>query len=491
MKGDFTRFGFDSSKHYSRVLQQQGRVALDSDGNEASAILLHHLRALTRDLFGEFGGPASGGFSLALDTTAAPPLLWISPGHYYVQGILCENDAWADYAAQPDYTPAPADANGNGGDALLAWLRNPTAAQSFWVYLDVWERHVSWIEDESIREPALGGPDTCSRAKVVWQVKALPWDPDWGDSQGADHCTAPLPSLEPPAPGRLAARVDPGPAFTDPCVIAPGASYRGAENHLYRVEVHSGGDATTATFKWSRENGSVATRWLGAGDEANSLVVKSSRGFAAGDWVELSHDALDLAGLPGQLLRLAVVDGDQLTVDEASGVPMAWVPTWSNPKVRRWDQKTNDVVGLRDGAVPITESPTLPWTWIDLEDGVQVAFATGGHYRSGDYWVIPARVATQGIDWPQEDGHAALRPPLGITHALAPLGVLMMNATGEGIQLDLCRTCFGLGMVDCAVQPLPARELADTAPGTRRPARAPSAPAPRKAAPPKRVRRPT
>jgi hypothetical protein len=38
----------------------------------------------------------------------------------------------------------------------------------------VWERHVTWIEDDSIREPALGGPDTCTRAKVTWQVKALP-----------------------------------------------------------------------------------------------------------------------------------------------------------------------------------------------------------------------------------------------------------------------------------------------------------------------------
>ena len=62
MKGDFTRLGFDSGKHYSRVLHQQGRVALDADANEASAILLHHLRRLTRDLYGPAGGPADSGF---------------------------------------------------------------------------------------------------------------------------------------------------------------------------------------------------------------------------------------------------------------------------------------------------------------------------------------------------------------------------------------------------------------------------------------------
>ena len=39
------------------------------------------------------------------------------------------------------------------------------------VYLDVWERHITCIEDDRIREAALGGPDTATRAKIVWQVK--------------------------------------------------------------------------------------------------------------------------------------------------------------------------------------------------------------------------------------------------------------------------------------------------------------------------------
>jgi Family of unknown function (DUF6519) len=458
MKGDFSRFGFDWSKHYSVVLHQQGRVALDSDANQSSAVLLHHLRALTRDLYGDFGGPANSGFTLALDSSVSPPLLWIGPGHYYVHGILCENEDWVDYGHQADYAVAQPDESGAGGDALLAWLRNPVQSQRFWVYLDVWEHHVTWIEDDSIREPALGGPDTTTRAKVVWQVKALPWNPDWGDANSDSACALPLPSQVSIGSGRMAARVDPGPAFTDPCVIAPTAQYRGAENHLYRIEIHTGGDAASATFMWSRENGSVATRWLGIGNDPNSLIVKSSRGFAANDWIEVSHDALDLAGMPGQLVRLSVVDGDQLTIDAASvptGGIMSWADTLSNPKVRRWDQRTNDVVSLRDGAVPITESaPEQPEMWITLEDGVQVAFAAGGQYRSGDYWVVAARVATQGIDWPLVGGQPAWRGPLGIGHAFAPLGVMSTN--GEGIQLDLCRRCVELSPIACTVASPPS-----------------------------------
>lgn len=463
MKGDFTRFGFDSSKHYSAVLHQQGRVTLDADANEASAILLHHLRTLTRDLFGASGGPPDSGFGLTLDTQSKPAVLWLGPGHYYVDGILCENDDWTAYAAQPDFTPAPA-VNNQGGDALLAWLAQPTPNQTYWVYLDVWERHVSWIEDDTIREPALGGPDTCTRAKVVWQVKALPWDDNtWGNPNETGACEAPLAALA-PLGSRMVARIDPGTPLADPCIVAPEAAYRGAENHLYRVEVHRAGTADSgATFKWSRDNGSVAARWLGVGGggDAVALNASSTRGFAAGDWVELSHDALDLTNQPGQLVRVAVVDGDQLVVDMASvpgGLLMAWSDTLSNPRLRRWDQRGSDIALLAEGAVPIVETSGTSPAWLDLEDGIQVAFEAGGDYRSGDYWLIPARVGL-GILWPDPETPQAMRSPQGITHHLAPLGLLTMDDGGLHV-LSHCRRCMNLSATICAA---PAREVVDTA----------------------------
>ena len=58
MRGDFTRTTFDPLKHFSRVLFQQGRVSLDADDNEQSAILLHYLRTLAKDLLGPHAAPA-------------------------------------------------------------------------------------------------------------------------------------------------------------------------------------------------------------------------------------------------------------------------------------------------------------------------------------------------------------------------------------------------------------------------------------------------
>ena len=59
-----------------------------------------------------------------------------------------------------------------------------------------------------------------------------------------------------PARPRLAARARPQLAATGLCEIAATAGYQRLENQLYRVEIHDGG--TAPTFKWSRENGSVA-----------------------------------------------------------------------------------------------------------------------------------------------------------------------------------------------------------------------------------------
>ena len=52
MYGDFSRVTFAPERHYLAVLVQQGRVQLDADANENTAILLHHLRTLAADLIG-------------------------------------------------------------------------------------------------------------------------------------------------------------------------------------------------------------------------------------------------------------------------------------------------------------------------------------------------------------------------------------------------------------------------------------------------------
>lgn len=130
MKGDFSRDSFDPVKHFSRVLQQQGRVQLDADWNEQAAILLHYLRTLAADLIGPFAGPdGSSGFEI----TPIEDGFSIGKGRYYVDGILCENEKEdVTYMTQKDFPTPP--------------TLEPGASYLF--YLDVWERHITALEDD-------------------------------------------------------------------------------------------------------------------------------------------------------------------------------------------------------------------------------------------------------------------------------------------------------------------------------------------------------
>ncbi|MDI3560171.1 DUF6519 domain-containing protein [Bradyrhizobium sp. Arg816] len=485
MKGDFTRDSFNAAKQFSRVLMQQGRVTLDADVNEQTAILLRTIRLLARDLIGPFATPRDGGgFKLMPGGDGG---FIISAGRYWVDGILVENPINCGYFDQPNW-PIPAD------DLLAAEIKSRKQG-FFWIYLDVWERLITAVEDPSIREVALGGPDTAARSKVVWQVRGLPAD---ARSNGLNQriygrvsaCAAPLAGLPGLSPAWLAARVDPGQIVDDPCILPPTAGYRGVENQLYRVEIHQGGATGTATFKWSRDNGSRLAAWTGDGG-GNELLVSDSRGFAAGAWVELTNDVLDLQGLPGAMLQLAKAEPGVLTYDPASlGTTPApvWTTDLVNPKVRQWDERRNARTQLTNGVITVKEGTAATPLWIDLEDGVQIAFAASGAYRTGDHWLIPARVATGGVEWPADaTGKPLFEPPRGIEHHYAPLGFLRLgdNATVESCRCEFepAGDCFADVSLGTGVGALsnPQLRVAETptptpTPVRRRPPRRPSRP---------------
>lgn len=513
MKGDFSIDRFDPAKNYNRVLQQQGRVALDSDWNEGATISQHLLRTFIADVLGRQGGPVGNcGFSLAdADQAGLKPVVGdflLGAGRYYVDGLMVENPAACFYTQQPS----------------LGQVASLEAGHVYVAYLDVWERHVTYIEDESIREVALGGPDTCTRAQTVWQVKV--WDSSAAAPAPGEATPIDRPAIEkqikeltakieeatkalaaerdaaaaarlkrsiarmekelaqlkskleqPPPPGgpvtpgdgaapaeapacakviaklrewksgTMAARLEPSEVDETPCVLPPESRYRGLENHLYRIEIHAGGDTKdinrTPTFKWSRENGSVVTRWLGT--SGNDIRVASSQGFAAGQYVELTTESDDLRATPGPITRIVKIDGDLISLESAP----AWKAEFLNPKVRRWDQTPNDEQPLTEGAIAIKAGAGGP-DWFEIENGIEVQFSEG-QYRTGDYWLIPARVATGAIVWPADSaGDPVQREPAGIVHHYAPLFIVEATAAAPFVKLQKdCR---------CRFAPLPCVE---------------------------------
>jgi hypothetical protein len=240
------------------------------------------------------------------------------------------------------------------------------------------------------------------------------------------------------------------------------------------VEIHKGGAAGTegngATFKWSRENGSVVFPIVKVvvGIDSKTITVTienlgrdSNLSLEVDNWVEIVDDdyILQVATLQGSdtpapldgsvnpLLQVEKIETDpvnptnvRVTLKNKSDRPLS-VPvgqyTTKHPLLRRWDQKDgtsnrgDSPTLLNDGTIQIKEDGS----WITLEDGVQVQFqrAAQGYsmkYRTGDYWLIPARTIIGDVLWPQDpSGNPEPLPPHGVQHHYALLALISFDGS--------------------------------------------------------------
>jgi hypothetical protein len=421
MKGDFTRSTFNKKNHYSSVCMQQGRVQMDADWNEQMDIQAHLRQTKARDVIGLTGVPKyGGGFAISIDNNE----MKISSGRIYVDGILCELEEDITYQTQPDYPKLPIESD------LLVNI----ADGKYLVYLDVWQRHISALEDENIREKALDGPDTATRSKTVWQVKLQSVDAsecslvDPGWQQGATHST-----------GLLSARAKPGDESDNPCVLPLNAGYRRIENQLYRVEMHESGieGFDHPTFKWSRDNGSIVAKVEEiSGEEITVSHTVQGRldEFSPGQWIELTDDGHELRGKKGVFLKIKEKNGEKIKV-EPSLEDVGWNPGDFSGliKIRRWDSK---------GAVKV-EIPSGNDGFLKLEDGVEIKFEQGKEYKTGDYWLIPARSATADIEWPKDAANnPESKTPDGIKHHYGKLALVEIKDHHFNTFIQDCREFF-------------------------------------------------
>ena len=479
MQGDFSRFTFDPRKHYRSVHMQQGRVQLDADWNEQIAILNYYFETQLRDILGASGAPqASAGFKVSIveetdDRTQKlqeiPQLhhdqhvqqaqhphhgqhgqdaqhssqtqhaqqtqskldFSLSPGRYYVNGILCENEQAVLFSVQPYFPHASVPS---------------TLKEHCLVYLDVWQRHITAFEDDSLREIALGGIDTTTRTQTVWQVKLLPLNhhdshellaqgnqvtyedvvhlPEWHEMVHRHTKKA-----------MLSAHHNPNSSVLD--------------NQLYRVEIHQVHDGK-ATFKWSRENGSIVFEVEKIAYEKNDdgtadcTVIVSDLGrdmsqLRKGDWVEFSNETTVLHGntLPlYQVTYLSDAASRQVTLTGPHNQAMealAQKPP-NHLLLRRWDYNHANPVSQKSGTYPVQEDVDL-----ELERGIQVRFSAGGTYSVGDYWLIPSRTLLNDIDWPRDEHGPLAQPPRGNQHHYCPLALLRLHKHSWTVTRDLRR----------------------------------------------------
>jgi hypothetical protein len=433
MKGDISRFTFNPLSNYLSVLKQQGRVDLDSDWNEQGEIFTEQIRQLISDFIGLFAVPLEpndiandNSQALAIDNFNYGPGgvidFDIGRGIVYIGGYIFRLPGDITYSAQLDY-PEP-DMPPPGRDLI--------------VYIEAWRRSICYIDDELIREPALGGPDTCLRSKLAGQVKILAAD-NINTPDEADKC---IREILRPGNAALTLQIDQS-AHQLPLsfgeVDLGGGMIPG--NLHYRLELHRGivgnGDISEG-LKWSDENAATVARALRATDRKNIIVEEleqvSGESLKPGDWVEVSNVVTELHCQGGQMAMItgleSVSAGALVTLDRdihplltrRKNGSRSTLDQGLGPRLRRWS-----------GYI----TPIEPKIIYDLGRGVKALFSTADRkivISPGDYWTFAIR------DRDYNKHYAPQKAvPQGVTKYRYPLAIIKRREDGQAEKIIDCR----------------------------------------------------
>ncbi|HEX2039846.1 MAG TPA: DUF6519 domain-containing protein, partial [Acidimicrobiales bacterium] len=436
MGSDRARNSYDPARRWRKVVAQQGRVTVEADDNEAWTIANEERREETLDVVGPTGTPDDG---YRVDPDGSPAGLSVGPGTFYVGGlrhvtegiVYGDQEEWLDRSDDPDWTEP--DGRGVHGNALVWWWGR--------------EHEVGATEDPTLREVALGGPDTSQRERVVQRVKLFATE--------ADDCSTALDKLADAwaeqglwfDPDGMRLRSDAtlavdftGPATApDPCEPEAVGGYLGADNQLVRVQVSSWDAATgTGTLLWGVDNASFLYRVDVV--DAQTLRLRSRP-------VDDFHQPQ-----PGQaveVLRCAARLGADEYVASATGEPFTLTSAYA-PDTQRIalpgpvsaataDPNLTPAAFLR---VWEEHLPFTPGTAVALgTTGLEVTLKTGGvAFHPGDHWLLAVRPATPTQVYPARflDGPQS---PDGPRLWAAPLAVVQWGDE-KGTVLDDCRDPF-------------------------------------------------
>jgi len=128
-------------------------------------------------------------------------------------------------------------------------------------------------------------------------------------------------------------------------VRAPGTTL---PNDLYRVQIHKGeskNDQNTTTFKWARNNGSVAARVESIESQRVTIISNpQANKFEVGNWIEITDEERVKGGLEGFFAKINNIQGNDLILDPTAGdvedIPEAGLDPQSKiTTVRIWGLK--------------------------------------------------------------------------------------------------------------------------------------------------------
>ena len=385
MRIDISRDEFTRANNYSRVLLQQGRPLLDSDWNEQGAIVLAQLRAATRAIYGEHGGPA--GLRCGFVPYWAHGALWLSRGLYSIDGytVACPGRAviaGANQSKEGSQLPVLPEA----GDYVL--------------YLEFVEGTATSTTSATLSEPALPGVDLAARGRLQWRV-------------GLKRITTKETEID-IIRGWLAAYegdVDGAVAEASPEISKTlkelAASCR---NQLVRLELHDKSDPKQAIWKFSRNNAFALFRVVkpteverAKADPPSLTSVVIEPGNLA-DWKPKPRDVVEL------------LTEDQVAFNGQGELRDVLAVTEVPPQ-----EETQDDLDEQRYRVEFAE-PVQHWVqYVRVWDQRVPELRDAGDAAPGDYWQMTARDAPEGSQALRFFQVRRLRAPLAVLSIGSPL----------------------------------------------------------------------
>ncbi|HEX6086065.1 MAG TPA: DUF6519 domain-containing protein [Thermoanaerobaculia bacterium] len=429
MASDKARVTFDEARRYRSVVMQQGRVTLEADWNEQAQIDDEELRHDLRDIIGPYGTPDNG-FAIGV----ANNNITIGHGTMYVGGLRAFLPERADktpypFSPQPDWT-------------LPDQAQRPPREL---IYLELTEQEISAVEDKALLEPALGGPDTAQRLRIMQRVRRTATSADncvdaWSDFLSTKEFDPDQMMFT--SRSRLQVGFSGQGLKPDPCDPAADPGYLGAENQLIRVAIAApAANATQQRVLWGYDNASFLYRVTSYDATAKTLILASrpvddAHKPRSGQVIELLRGVASLgdgniAAEPfGKLAVLAQdysADDKMLTLTDV--LPNGYAPTNTMPLyVRVWE-----------AAIPFTANTpvTLGST------GIEVTLTTSGitTFQVGEFWTFAVRPSTPAEVLPIRYKNAP-QPPEGFRRWACPLAVINWTITSGINQVSDCREHF-------------------------------------------------
>ncbi|HEX8180800.1 MAG TPA: DUF6519 domain-containing protein [Pyrinomonadaceae bacterium] len=429
MRGDFSSWRDEREQNFSGVLQQQGRVMLDSDWNAQTRIVNDWQDTAGRDIIG------AGVCAVPADEPNGLKVVSATVNKGQVELGLLTGRAWADGLLVRLFGQDPVA-------RIATYLQPPLQAPPFdvttikpgvrdAVILEVWREEINGFQlPATLVEPALGGPDTTERVHTATALRLF-------RLKAGDTCDSIIAGLKDDFTKKvkLTVKLQPTVPTSGDCPVVEGGGYTGFEHNLYRIELAQGATGQPPMFKWSQTGGGLVGRGLfhagaNANEKGSVVITANSQAIINSGLNEFYLEAVEYSPAPGGGTGYGhwqVTYGARVVLNSNGELVL---PAQATPNMTFF------------GSVPGSTKPVFFRLWnglakVDdfvpapkmLQDGILLQFEPGadGTYRAGEIQNPDTLINKQ--------------PPAGIRYTRVPLGVLDWQSQSITAQQGLIADC--------------------------------------------------